>query len=81
MKYVRAAALVALASMLAACASPPYSRQGAEREIAMADYQDCYSKGCLDHFTPESKASVNKSTRACMKARGYTENFHFYWPF
>ncbi|MFZ5427003.1 MAG: hypothetical protein ACOZEN_08505 [Thermodesulfobacteriota bacterium] len=79
MKYVRAAALVALASMLAACASPPYSRQGADRAAAMADYQDCYSKGCLDHFTPESRASVNKSTRACMKARGYQEAVRLAW--
>uniref|UniRef100_A0A7C3W832 Lipoprotein n=1 Tax=Fundidesulfovibrio putealis TaxID=270496 RepID=A0A7C3W832_9BACT len=79
MNRIRAAAFAVLACLLAACASPPYSRQGADRAVAMADYQDCYSKGCLDHFTPESKASVNKSARACMKARGYQEAMRLAW--
>lgn len=77
MTLARAALPLALACLLSACASPPYSRQGTDREEAMADYQDCYSKGCLDHYTPEVKASVNKSTRACMKERGYVESCNF----
>jgi len=71
----RIALLAALALSLAACAgSPPFSKNGADRQTALYDYQDCYSKGALEHYTPEVHASVNKSTRACMKARGYTEH-------
>ena len=79
MTRLRIVALIAAVSALSACASPPYSKSGVDREVAMADYQDCYSKGSLDHYTPESKASVEKSTRACMKARGYGENLTFPW--
>ncbi len=79
MIILRTALLIAVVSALAACASPPYSKQGVSREEAMADYQDCYSKGSLDHYTPESRASINKSTRACMKARGYHEIGDFPW--
>jgi hypothetical protein len=71
-------ALAALAA-LSACASPPYSAKGVDREQAMADYQDCYSKGCLAHYTPEEHASIAKTTRACMKERGYHETFSFPW--
>jgi hypothetical protein len=79
MTTLRTALLIAAVTTLSACASPPYSKQGTAREVAMADYQDCYSKGCLDHFTPEMKASSSKSTRACMKARGYYEVGDFPW--
>jgi len=79
MPLLRAAVLCLALASLAACASPPYARQDAPRDVAMADYQDCYSRGCLDHFTPETKASANKSTRACMKARGYHEIGDFPW--
>ena len=77
MIFLRTALIIAVVSALAACASPPYSKKGVSRDEAMADYQDCYSKGSLDHFTPESKASINKSTRASMKARGYQEGMTF----
>jgi hypothetical protein len=66
--------LAALLLALAACASPPYSKPGVTRDQASSDYQDCYSLGALDHFTPDTKASINKATRACMKARGYQES-------
>lgn len=80
MKTLRTALLAAVAcALLSACASPPYAKSGVSREVAMADYNDCYSKGSLDHFTPESRASINKSTRACMKARGYHEIGDFPW--
>lgn len=79
MTTLRAALLLALVLSLGACASPPYSKSGVSRQDAMADYQDCYSNGCLDHFTPESRASINKSTRACMKARGYAGSLDFPW--
>jgi len=79
MNHLRASVLCLALVSLAACASPPYSRQDAARDVAMADYQDCYSRGALEHYTPESKASVNKSTRACMKARGYSETGNFPW--
>ncbi|MFP5222914.1 MAG: hypothetical protein ACLGSA_11555 [Acidobacteriota bacterium] len=79
MTTLRAALLLALVFALGACASPPYSKSGVSRDVAMADYQDCYSQGALDHFTPESKASINKSTRACMKARGYSGTWVFPW--
>lgn len=56
---------------LAACTAPPYQKPGTAIDVTMADYQDCYSLGALEHFTPELHASINKSTRTCMKARGY----------
>ena len=56
---------------LAACTAPPYQKPGAALDATMADYQDCYSLGALEHYTPEIHASIAKSTRACMKARGY----------
>ena len=79
MTILRTALLITLVSSLAACASPPYSKTGVSRDEALADYQDCYSKGSLDHFTPESKASINKDTRAGMKARGYHWDGEFPW--
>jgi hypothetical protein len=79
MTTLRILTLIAGVSALTACASPPYSKSGVDREVAMADYQDCYSLGSLDHYTPESRASINKTTRACMKARGYQENCSFPW--
>lgn len=62
----------ALILALCACTSPPYSKPGVIADELNADYQDCASLGALDHFTPETNTSINKSTRACMKARGYT---------
>lgn len=56
---------------LAACTAPAYQRPGADADATLADYQDCYSQGALAHFTPEIHAGINKTTRACMKARGY----------
>jgi len=79
MSHARAVILIAGLCALAACASPPYSKSGTDREVAMADYQDCYSKGSLDHLTPESKASISASTRACMQARGYRADVSFPW--
>ena len=73
------ALFAAVAALSAACASPPYAKSGTAREAAMADYQDCYSLGSLDHYTPESRASIGKTTRACMKARGYQETCSFPW--
>lgn len=77
MTTLRTALLLALVFALGACASPPYSKSGVSRDVAMADYQDCYSMGALEHFTPEIHASINKSTRACMKARGYSGSLDF----
>lgn len=79
MNTLRAALLLACLAALSACASPPYAKTDAERAQALADYQDCYSKGSLEHFTPEIQASIAKSTRACMKARGYRETGSFPW--
>lgn len=64
--------LCALVLALCACTAPPYSKPGVTRAELDADYQDCASLGALDHFNPDTKASLNKATRACMKARGYT---------
>ncbi|GFK92912.1 hypothetical protein NNJEOMEG_00740 [Fundidesulfovibrio magnetotacticus] len=79
MNLARALVLGFCLASLAACASPPYAAKGVDRATAMADYQDCYSKGCLAHFTPELKASINKTARACMKERGYQETCSFPW--
>ncbi|WP_243357996.1 hypothetical protein [Fundidesulfovibrio terrae] len=78
MSTLRLALSIAALAALCAC-SPPYSAKGVERERAMADYQDCYSKGCLAHYTPEDHGSINKTTRACMKERGYHETLSFPW--
>ena len=72
MSFARAALPLALACLLSACASPPNSRQGADRATAMADYQDCYSKGCLDFYTPGTETTVELSARNCMQQRGYS---------
>ena len=74
-----AASILALGLGLAACTAPPYHKPEANIDVTMADYQDCYSKGALEHFTPEIHASINKSTRACMKARGYHSSGFSLW--
>jgi len=77
MHMLRTALLISILACLAACASPPYSKQGATREQASADYQDCYSLGSLNHNTPGVNADVDDDTAKCMKARGYSPAMRF----
>jgi hypothetical protein len=62
---------------LCACAGTPYRKDGASKEQADADYQDCYSEAARQHFTPEIQAHINKAARECMKQRGYHSSFTF----
>lgn len=71
MRMLRTAFMISLLVLLAACASPPYSKQGGSLAEASADYQDCYSLGSLDHYTPGKNVEVKDATDTCMQARGY----------
>ncbi|WP_243368786.1 hypothetical protein [Fundidesulfovibrio soli] len=77
MRTLRIILLLSALASLAACASPPYSKQGATREQAAADYQDCYSLGSLEHYTPGKNIAVDDATANCMKARGYSSAMRF----
>jgi hypothetical protein len=77
MHLLRTALLIATLASLTACASPPYSKQGASLDEATADYQDCYSKASLDHYTPGQNVEVDDATRTCMKSRGYSWAMRF----
>lgn len=79
MNIPRLSSLILAACLLGGCASPPYSKSGAAREQAMADYQDCYSRGSLDHYTPGRSVEVDDAAKACMQARGYSKTLSFPW--
>jgi hypothetical protein len=79
MTHARILLFLLAAALATGCASPPYSKSGVAREQAMADYQDCYSKGSLDHFTPGQSVEVDAAAKACMRARGYSKTLSFPW--
>lgn len=69
MRRLLVLAIVLLA--LTACTKPPYQKPQAAEDDLAADYQDCYSLGCLTSLTPGQSVSVQNVTQACMQTRGY----------
>jgi len=77
MPMIRTVLLIACLGLLGACASPPYGKPGTSKQEAAADYQDCYSKASLDHYTPGNNTEVDAGTADCMKQRGYSSTMRF----
>lgn len=77
-RYLRLFLLLLACAAPAACAGSPAKTQEsavdtppAGADSVSGDYQDCYSKACLERHTPELQTPVWKSVRACMQERGH----------